>query len=213
LTDAEAVLTGHVGYVNANGVLCGAEAPLDTSFREFRGKYVPLGDGFVYADNASRGVYFDAQDGTGRQIVYRITDLWEKGEGRYFASSFSELVPAGERAYFNTKSGVMAIDKSLVVISVCELDCVLWGLRTASAGLVGLLDREGSVTLDIAPERIPDIDGDGCVTVLDMALLDRYIALFKVDIDKYNADGNGDYKIDSEDAAALESTLLSISLD
>ncbi len=207
LTDSEAIRSGHAGLVNAGKIECKGGKYSALSLRESPYRYVPFKDGFIYVDNISRSVYFDRLDGGEKICLYRIDDLWEKGEGRYFANTFSMAISAGDKVYFNTKNKIMQIDSELSVSVVCELGFTSFGIEQNN-GVRCYLDRraEESVKLEIPISF--DADGDGEVTVLDVAALDTYLLSEDAFIYKYNVDANADRLISREDLWALERHLL-----
>lgn len=207
LTDAEAIRSGHAGLVNAEKIECKGGKYSALSLRESPYRYVPFKDGFIYVDNISRSVYFDRLDGGEKICLYRIDDLWEKGEGRYFANTFSMAISAGDKVYFNTKNKIMQIDSELSVSVVCHLGFTSFGIEQNN-GVQCYLDRraEESVKLEIPISF--DADGDGEVTVLDVAALDAYLLSEDAFIYKYNVDANADRLIGREDLWALERHLL-----
>ena len=210
LTDEEIIESGHIGFVNANGVKCTSRKYSSSGFHNTPYKYVCLGDGFVYIDNITRNVYFDKLDGSAKVSLYRVGDLWQKAEGRYFANSFSYPLVAGSRVYFNTKNKIFEIDENLDVNLVEELGFDIWKIANYGAFVGCYTDKDLNDKTDVKITRSMDADGDGEVTVLDMALLSGYIENKSVGVYKYNVDANGDCRLNAEDLEALASLLLVI---
>lgn len=213
LSDKEILENGHRGFVNANGVECISERYREIPIRDIPYKYAPHKDGFLYVDNITRSVYFDKLDGSEKAFLYRIDELWAKGEGRYYANSFSEVVKAGNKVYFNTKNKIMAIDDELCVSVAMELDFEVYGVFLDGSGLGCRLDRYGDNGRNIELEKSFDADGDGELTVLDMAALSAYIARGSGFVYKYDVDANGDYRLDRADLKALEARLICFACD
>ncbi len=208
LSDREIEQNGHVGFVTANGVECKNEKYSQLGLRASPYKYEYFGGGFIYVDNISRNVYFDKCDGSEKLSLYRIDQLWKKSEGRYFANSFSTPVRAGNRLYFNTKNEIMAIDESFAVTKVCSLDFDAFGLTDSAEGVSCYLDKSGEQSCEIKLEKSMDADGDGEITVLDIAVTSRYFCDNSTFIYKYNVDIDGDRILDAEDLRGLEECLL-----
>ena len=210
LTDKEALDLGHRGYINANGAECTSEKYTSLTLRESPYKHVAFLDGFVYIDNISRNVCFDKLDGSDKSALYRIDELWQKDEGRYFANSFSSPVAAGNKVYFNTKNKIMAIDDSLTVSLVKALDFDAFGIVESNGKVACLIDRGGNEPAEIDIPKSLDADGDGELTVLDIAALEAYLGGREVFVNKYNVDANGDCRLDGEDLRELARLLLVI---
>ena len=208
LNDTEIIATGHVGFVSPDGIQCKSEKYSSLALRGNLNKHEYFEDGFLYVDNEKRGVYFDALDGNDAICLYTIEGLWRKAEGRYFANSFSSLVIAGDKAYFNTKNKIMQIDHALSVSEAFELSFEAFGLDEAAGGLSCRLDREGKEKRSVVLERSFDADGDGEVGVLDILALSRYIHDMSGFVYKYNVDYNADRRLDTEDLRRLENALL-----
>lgn len=207
LTDREILDNGHRGFVNANGVECKGERYSGTSLQSNPYKCVAFKNGVVYADNISRSVYLDLLDGSEKTLLYRIDELWEKGEGRYYANSFSSPILAGNKVYFNTKNKIMEIDESFSVSLVKTLDFNAFGMADGE-GLTCFVDRTQGECREIHIEKSLDADGDGELTVLDIAALDANLCRKDVFMYKYNVDANGDCLLDERDLCALESGLM-----
>lgn len=208
LTDSEILENGHVGAVIPLGVECTDTKYSGLYLRCVPYKYERLGDGFVFADNVSRGVYFDKLDGGEPELLHRIDGLWKKAEGRFYANSFVSVVRAGDRVYFNTKNSIMEIDGSLKVSELVGIAADTYGIGESDVGLCLKLDRNGESTQTLVINRSMDADGDGEVSVLDIAALSRYIHDKSGDIYKYNVDVNGDRALDCEDLEGLENRIL-----
>ncbi len=207
LTDMEIERNGHTGFIIANGVECNNEKYSNLSLRDAPYKYECFRGGFLYIDNASRCVYYDKLDGGEKILVYRIDELWAKGEGRYYANSFSLPVNAGNKLYFNTKNKIMSIDESFNVCEVAELGLDIFGIKANARGLICYSDREKKAWEELEIKKSMDADGDGAVTVLDIAALNLHINN-EAFIYKYNVDSNGDRLLDGEDVKALEKYIL-----
>ncbi len=208
LTDREIVESGHKGAIIPLGVECTDETYKGLSLRNVPYKYERLADGFVFADNVARGIYFDKLDGSEPELLYSIDGLWKKAEGRFYANSFVEVICAGNKVLFNTKNSIMQIDGSLFVTEVVGIAADVFGIKESKVGLTLELDRAGDNAQTLVMSKSMDADGDGEISVLDVAALSLYIHDKSGAIYKYNADVNGDRALDSYDLECLEERIL-----
>ncbi len=208
LTDAEIEANGHFGAITVGGGECRDEKYVGAAFSDVAYKFECFAGGFICVDNTKREVYYDRLDGGGRVTIYRFDELWKKSEGRYYANSFSAPVAAGDKVYFNTKNAIMEIDESLNVTRAAALDFDAYGIFADEGAIVASLEGRGEEVCVLDIEKSMDIDGDGALTVLDVAVLSLHIYDGGAVKYKYNADVNGDRLLDSYDLAVMKSHIL-----
>ncbi len=160
---------------------------------------VGTGDTHGYIYNMD-GVCLDADDDGGGNGQFRIVYYMEAGvtyelRGGFFSN--------------HTGSYTVYITHEHTYDNACDADCNICGewRETAGHSYDDDYDPDCNIcgeTREVGDLLMGDVDGNGRITMVDLALLQRYLNGWDIDLNLFAADTNGDGKVNVRDLSLLQ---------